>query len=68
MVTHAGVATQIIGAIHGVSCARWELFRPGNASISLLEWGGASRRVISFDDRLHLDGTIYRPTPHPLAG
>jgi alpha-ribazole phosphatase/probable phosphoglycerate mutase len=54
MVTHAGVISQIIGFISGVSAARWELFRPGNASVTELTWLGSSGIVLSFDSRAHL--------------
>jgi broad specificity phosphatase PhoE len=54
VVTHAGVISQIIGSISGVSPARWELFRPGNASLTELAWRGCSGVVVSFDCRAHL--------------
>jgi broad specificity phosphatase PhoE len=54
IVTHAGVISQIIGFIFGLSPARWELFRPGNASITELAWRGSTGVVISFDCRTHL--------------
>ena len=55
VVTHAGVISQLVGSIEKVSPARWEQFRPGNASVSVLEWGGAHPRVLAFDHRSHLD-------------
>jgi alpha-ribazole phosphatase/probable phosphoglycerate mutase len=57
VVTHAGVVCQLLGAIAGKSCARWDAFRPGNASITTVEFRGADRRVVGFDDRAHLLGT-----------
>jgi broad specificity phosphatase PhoE len=57
IVTHAGVINQIMGSIHGLSPARWEPFRPGNASVSELIWQGSRALVVSFDCRLHLVGT-----------
>jgi broad specificity phosphatase PhoE len=54
IITHAGVISQIIGYISGVSPARWGLFRPGNASLTELAWRGSSAVVVSFDGRTHL--------------
>lgn len=56
IVTHAGVISQIVGSIHGLSPACWESFRPGNATISELAWRGSRAVVLSFDCRLHLSG------------
>jgi alpha-ribazole phosphatase/probable phosphoglycerate mutase len=53
-VTHAGVVSQVVGSILGTSCARWDAFRPGNASITTVEFHGRERRVLGFDDRAHL--------------
>jgi broad specificity phosphatase PhoE len=52
--THAGVVSQVMGDIAGTSCARWDAFRPGNASITSVEFRGRERRVLGFDDRAHL--------------
>ena len=57
LVTHAGVINQIIGSILGLSPARWEPFRPGNASLSELLWQGSSGAIVSFDCRLHGEST-----------
>jgi broad specificity phosphatase PhoE len=38
LVTHAGVITQLLGALYGESAARWESFRVANASVSELRW------------------------------
>jgi 2,3-bisphosphoglycerate-dependent phosphoglycerate mutase len=57
LVTHTGVISQIIGSIHGLNPARWEAFRPGNASISELLWRGSSGVILSFDYRGHLTHT-----------
>jgi broad specificity phosphatase PhoE len=54
VVTHAGVISQIIGALEGLSPAAWEPFRPGNTGISRLTWQRGSATVLSFDDRTHL--------------
>lgn len=48
VVTHAGVITQLVGALAGVSAASWERFRVGNASITELEIG-ESARLTRFD-------------------
>ena len=60
VVTHAGVISQVLGAVHGVCAARWELFRPGNASLTWVDWQGDQGRLIRFDDREHLSGRIDR--------
>ncbi|HET7755446.1 MAG TPA: histidine phosphatase family protein [Anaeromyxobacteraceae bacterium] len=56
VVTHAGVVSQVLGHLSGTSAARWDLFRPGNASITTLAWTGGAGRVLGFDDRAHLVG------------
>ena len=53
-VTHAGVISQIIGYVQGMSPARWEACRPATASVSVLEWQDQSATVLSFNDRSHL--------------
>jgi alpha-ribazole phosphatase/probable phosphoglycerate mutase len=55
-VTHAGVISQILGAIHGFHSAQWEPFRPGNASLTEIEWGIDGGTLLRFDDRTHLAG------------
>lgn len=54
VVTHCGLITQILGAIHGISAARWDQFRPGTASVTEIHWFGNRGEVLSFDDRSHL--------------
>jgi broad specificity phosphatase PhoE len=54
IVTHSGVISQIIGHVHGLNPARWECFRPGNCSITEMEWDGDSGRVLRFNDCAHL--------------
>jgi alpha-ribazole phosphatase/probable phosphoglycerate mutase len=54
IVTHAGVISQIIGALERLSPAAWEQFRPGNTGISRLTWRCGSASVLAFDDRTHL--------------
>jgi broad specificity phosphatase PhoE len=51
IVTHAGVVNQVLGKIAGQSAAKWENFRPGNASITELSWHGDTGEVLRFDDR-----------------
>lgn len=54
VVTHAGVITQLIGHILGTSPAHWSAFRPGNASITEIDWDASGGRLVSFDRREHL--------------
>ncbi|WP_437993917.1 histidine phosphatase family protein [Sorangium sp. So ce145] len=61
VVTHAGVIGQILGALHGVPPARWEPFRPGNASLTSLSWQGERGVLLRFDDREHLSSSTRRP-------
>jgi broad specificity phosphatase PhoE len=69
VVTHAGYISQVLGWIAGVSCARWSSFRPGNASISVIEWGRHRRAILSFDDRVHLaELAVPLATSHPRVG
>jgi alpha-ribazole phosphatase/probable phosphoglycerate mutase len=55
IVTHAGVICQVMGTIHGKSAASWDSFRPGNCSLTEIEWRGETGIVHGFDDRSHLD-------------
>jgi probable phosphoglycerate mutase len=57
IVTHTGVISQLLGHLAGESPARWERYRPGPASLTVVRWtAGASRlgRLLRFDDRRHL--------------
>jgi alpha-ribazole phosphatase/probable phosphoglycerate mutase len=54
VVTHAGVITQLIGHILGTPPAHWSAFRPGNASITEIDWDASGGRLVSFDCREHL--------------
>lgn len=56
VVTHCGVISQVVGAVHGISPAEWGRFRPGNASVTEVEWSPQVRRVIAYDLRSHLLG------------
>src|SRR5712691_169701 len=54
IVTHAGVVTQVLGALTGESAARWEVFQAGTASLTEVWWTGDSGVLVRFDDRQHL--------------
>lgn len=56
IITHAGVISEIMGAIYGVSPALWSCFRPANASLTELWWKNGSGALVTFDDRRHLEG------------
>jgi broad specificity phosphatase PhoE len=43
VVTHAGVIAQVLGAIAGVSPARWSPWRPENGSMTVVEWSQRAR-------------------------
>lgn len=49
-VTHAGVISQLIGWTLGENPARWDLYRPRNASVSELLWHTSHADVLRFDD------------------
>jgi broad specificity phosphatase PhoE len=55
VVTHAGVLSQAIGWLHGTSPAEWSRFRPGNCSLTEVEWAAGCGTVLVFDDRSHLE-------------
>ncbi len=52
--THAGFISQVVGAVRGASPARWECFRPGNGSITVVDWEGDRGALVHFDDHEHL--------------
>jgi len=54
VVTHAGVIGQLLGALHDLSAARWDAYRPGNCSVTEVEWQGDTGLILRFDDRTHL--------------
>jgi broad specificity phosphatase PhoE len=54
IVTHAGVVNQILGTIANQSAARWENFRPRNASLTKVWWHDGAGQLDSFDDVKHL--------------
>jgi broad specificity phosphatase PhoE len=67
VVTHAGVITQIIGALTGTSAARWSSYRAGNASMTEILWRNTGGEVVCFDDRAHLSMPArlpLGPSPH----
>jgi broad specificity phosphatase PhoE len=74
VVTHAGVVSQLVGHISGVSAARWGAYRPHNATLTEVEWQAGSWRVLRFDDGVHLladhvqQPVINSPTARRLAG
>lgn len=63
--THAGVISQLMGVLHEIRPAAWEPFRPGNCSITEIEWTDGTGRLIRFDDRSHLDGLPEKVHYHP---
>ncbi len=63
VVTHAGVISQIVGCLRGIGPACWERNRPENCSLTELDWQGETGRVVSYDDRGHLEGEIEEPGP-----
>lgn len=63
--THAGAISQILGALHGVRAARWESFRPSNASLTCVDWQGNQGRLVSFDDAKHLSIVSSDGSPQP---
>ncbi|MCW5981847.1 MAG: histidine phosphatase family protein [Bryobacteraceae bacterium] len=59
--THAGFVNQLLGAVAGQSPARWDNFRPANASITELRFDGRRFEVVRFDDRSHLPAASICP-------
>lgn len=60
IVTHAGVISQFLGHLHGLSAAQWEPFRPGPSSVTQVIWREVSFRLVRFDDRSHLGASEDR--------
>ena len=54
VVTHAGVISQMLGALAGRSPAQWEPFRPGHTALTEIVWTGRGAEVLRYDDRAHL--------------
>jgi 2,3-bisphosphoglycerate-dependent phosphoglycerate mutase len=54
IVTHAGVVSQTIGHILGLSPALWSRWRPGNGSVTTVACED-ELRLLAFDDRDHLE-------------
>jgi alpha-ribazole phosphatase/probable phosphoglycerate mutase len=67
VVTHAGVISQVIGSLYGLSAARWEPFRPGNTSLTEVDWSGESGVLVAFNERSHLPPELSDPSaPAPV--
>jgi broad specificity phosphatase PhoE len=75
-VTHSGFISQVLGAIQGLSPARWEANRPGNTTLTTITWSRGGGDVLSFDvgactrppHRIHRDETwSVAPAPDPPA-
>jgi broad specificity phosphatase PhoE len=62
LVTHAGFISQAVGALHGRPAARWEDFRPENASLTELEHEHGEFRLASFDDHAHVRASTLAAT------
>jgi broad specificity phosphatase PhoE len=58
--THAGVVNQVLGYLVGQSAARWDIYRPGNASLTELLFDRDRFEVVRFDDRDHLSAATAR--------
>ena len=54
VVTHAGVISQMLGALAGRSPAQWEPFRPGHTALTEIVWTARGAQVLRYDDRTHL--------------
>ena len=54
VVTHTGVISEVLGSIHGIDPACWESYRPGPASVTVVDWEGRRGTLVCFDDRRHL--------------
>jgi broad specificity phosphatase PhoE len=63
VVTHAGVISQVLGALAGKSPAQWEPFRPGHTALTELLWTTGGGIVLRYDDRTHLTGASNRIAP-----
>lgn len=68
VVTHAGVISQAVGCLSGISPARWGCHRPENCSLTEVDWEGESGRLVSFDDRGHLAEPWPLASRHPRGG
>lgn len=59
VVTHAGPVAQVVGHIEGVSPARWECYRPANASITTVACDDdGTMRLLELDRRIVPDVTL----------
>lgn len=69
IVTHAGVISQLVGWLYGLSAARWEPFRPRNGSITELGSEGGHFTMLRFDSlpRAALDETTGPDSASPRS-
>jgi broad specificity phosphatase PhoE len=67
VVTHAGVINQLVGHVLGTNAARWEPFRPRNATVTEMEWLEGAGRVLRFDDERHLVDDRNRSSPEGVG-
>jgi len=56
VVTHCGVISQVLGAMHGLGPESLNSWRPGNCSLTEVRWGKDGASLVVFDDRSHLEG------------
>jgi broad specificity phosphatase PhoE len=49
VVTHAGVISQLMGVIHGLSAAHWAQYRPRNCTLTRVEWAHHTPILLAFD-------------------
>ena len=68
VLTHAGVISQVVGCLAGIGAARWECYRPENCSLTELDWLGETGRVVSYDDRSHLEAPGPPASTRPPGG
>jgi alpha-ribazole phosphatase/probable phosphoglycerate mutase len=61
IVTHAGVISQVLGALNGVRAACWEAFRPHNASLTIVQWADGAGYLRTFNDHDHLGHDFVAP-------
>ena len=67
IVTHAGVISQVLGALTGEPAARWEVFRPAPATLTEVRWEGRTGTLVRFNDQYHLSSVNHPDTVRPTA-